>query len=310
MSNYVLSRLKQVFNFLINKESKVIVEYIDAIEQVERWLGDEESLVNYRNQILYWFLKDIFPLEQAVIQSKVLSIETWNEAVKKRNYAHKENKIPYYETSSNFEDPHIKDCQISTFILKQYNYKNHVTVKKNDIVLDCGACFGDTALWFRQEGAQKVYSFEPNPDTFSFLERNAFKYNEIDNPWLIPLPYAIGKEEGEISFKQEKEHPEACVIDEDGNIKVPIISLDLWCERNGVKPDFIKMDLEGYEPTALLGAKNIIQKYKPRVAICLYHNFSDMWTIPHILKSFCPQYTFWCKKSHLLYEFVLFGKVE
>lgn len=149
MSHYVLSRIQQILNFLISKKSKEIIEHIDDIEQVERWLGDEESLANYRNQIVYWLLKNIFPLEQAVIQSKALSMETWNEAVKKGNYARKENKIPYYEVSSNFEEPHFQDCQISTFILKKYSYKNYVTIQKNDIVLDCGACFGDTALWFR-----------------------------------------------------------------------------------------------------------------------------------------------------------------
>lgn len=139
-----------------------------------------------------------------VIQSGTLPLEIWDEALREGSCALKENKIPYYETSSSFEDLHIQVCQVSTFILKQYTYKNYVTVQKNDVVLDGGACFGDTALWFKKEGAQKVYSFEPNPYTFHFLQRNALKYNKLDNPWLIPLPYAIGNEEGEISFKQKK----------------------------------------------------------------------------------------------------------
>lgn len=310
MSDYALARVYQILNYIFQEKSKILIENLDIIEQVERWFGDEESLLNYRHELIYCILSKILPLEQAVIQSGTLPLEIWNEALREGSCARKENKIPYYETSSSFEDLHIQVCQASTFILKQYTYKNCVTVQKGDVVLDCGACFGDTALWFKKEGAQKVYSFEPNPYTFHFLQRNASKYNNLNNPWLIPVPYAIGNEEGKISFKQKADHPEGCSVNVKGEIKVPIVPLDIWCEKNEVKPDFVKMDLEGYETVALLGAKNIIQKYQPRIAICLYHKFSDMWEIPMLLKSFCPQYSFWCKKSHPLFEFVLLGKVE
>jgi len=44
----------------------------------------------------------------------------------------------------------------------------------------------------------------------------------------------------------------------DNSIDVKTISLDEFCEKNNIKPDFIKMDIEGSEPKAFQGMKKII----------------------------------------------------
>ena len=41
------------------------------------------------------------------------------------------------------------------------------------------------------------------------------------------------------------------------------------------------MDVEGAELSVLKGAKNIIETNKPVLAISLYHNWDDLWTIPN-----------------------------
>ena len=52
------------------------------------------------------------------------------------------------------------------------------------------------------------------------------------------------------------------------------------------RADFIKMDFEGAEPRALAGAKETLAKYKPRMAIRVYHSKSDLETIQ---PSFTPR---------------------
>lgn len=53
---------------------------------------------------------------------------------------------------------------------------------------------------------------------------------------------------------------------------------------------FIKADIESYEYRMLLGARESIRKWKPRLAICIYHNAVDFYSIPLLVKSFVPEY--------------------
>lgn len=87
-------------------------------------------------------------------------------------------------------------------------------------------------------------------------------------------------------------------------------TIDDFCKSNGILPDFIKMDIEGSELDALKGAKNILIKKRPKLAICLYHKNQDMWEIPLYLKEIVPDYNFYCKKSHPIHEFILFATID
>jgi hypothetical protein len=53
---------------------------------------------------------------------------------------------------------------------------------------------------------------------------------------------------------------------------------------------FIKFDIEGCEYEALLGSRRIIEKYKPKLAISVYHKLSDLWTIPFLIKEYGEGY--------------------
>ncbi|MDE7065934.1 MAG: FkbM family methyltransferase, partial [Desulfovibrionaceae bacterium] len=151
--------------------------------------------------------------------------------------------------------------------------------------------------------------FEPNPVTWGWLEKNAVRYNNPEHPWLFPLQLAVGDKEEFLPFMQNPDHPGGCGFAGNGNIQVPVTTLDRWCEQNRVVPDFIKMDLEGAEGVALLGAEDIFKTYKPRFAVCLYHRLEDMWMLPRLLKAYVPEYRLWCKKSAVLSEFVLYGSI-
>jgi len=67
--------------------------------------------------------------------------------------------------------------------------------------------------------------------------------------------------------------------------------------------------VEGNEMDALTGAKETLVKYKPRLAVCLYHKPSDMWTIPEVIRTIVPEYRCWCRKNHPVCEFILYGTV-
>lgn len=68
-----------------------------------------------------------------------------------------------------------------------------------------------------------------------------------------------------------------------------LVKLDNFIDYH---PTLIKMDIEGAELDSLVGASEIIRKYKPKLAICIYHLPFDFYNIPHFLKSLVPEYKF------------------
>jgi hypothetical protein len=50
------------------------------------------------------------------------------------------------------------------------------------------------------------------------------------------------------------------------------------------------MDVEGFELKALKGASSTIAKFRPKLAISLYHKPEDFFEIPIYLKSYYPFY--------------------
>lgn len=61
----------------------------------------------------------------------------------------------------------------------------------------------------------------------------------------------------------------------------------------------------------LLGAEKGIKKYKPKLAVCIYHNAVDFYFIPLLIHSFVPEYKFAVRHhSYELDETVLYVWIE
>jgi hypothetical protein len=58
---------------------------------------------------------------------------------------------------------------------------------------------------------------------------------------------------------------------------------------------FIKMDIEGSEYNALIGAADTIKKYKPKLAISIYHKPEDIIEILKLLLNMNQDYKFWIR---------------
>ncbi len=95
------------------------------------------------------------------------------------------------------------------------------------------------------------------------------------------------------------------VESDEGGTQVKVVALDSCVQE---KVTFIKMDIEGAELKALEGAKQLITKYRPKLAICIYHKREDMWEIPYFIKSLVPEYKLYIRHySNYDYETVLYA---
>ena len=179
------------------------------------------------------------------------------------------------------------------FILQQYNYKNLVCVSPGDVVVDAGACWGDTALYFAARGAQLVLAYEFIPSNICIFKRNVAlnpKYSA-----RIELVENAVWEKSRIGLSFDDRGPASCV-DRAGvypHMTQTLSVDDLVKERGLDRVDFIKMDIEGAELPALRGCAETIRKYRPKLAVSVYHRADDFVSIPEYLRSLNPGYEFY-----------------
>ena len=77
---------------------------------------------------------------------------------------------------------------------------------------------------------------------------------------------------------------------------INVIAIDDFFEKQ--KVSFIKMDIEGSEYDAILGARKIIKRDHPKLAICIYHSIEDHWQIPLLVKHLYPNYNIYIRHYH------------
>ena len=66
---------------------------------------------------------------------------------------------------------------------------------------------------------------------------------------------------------------------------------------HGESATYIKIDVEGAEENAVLGAKETISKYSPKLNIALYHRNEDMYKIPLLINSINKRYKLYMRHN-------------
>ncbi|MBX3692106.1 FkbM family methyltransferase [Dokdonella sp.] len=72
----------------------------------------------------------------------------------------------------------------------------------------------------------------------------------------------------------------------------PFVSIDDYVRDNGVRPNVIKMDIEGGECDALRGAEQTLRTFQPRLMISAYHRTDDLWGLREQIQAINPNYRF------------------
>lgn len=136
-------------------------------------------------------------------------------------------------------------------------------LKSGDIAVDAGAFIGAYSVSMAKfVGATgRILSFEPNLESFCCLS-----VNSRDLPQIQCFNMALGEFDCRLPLVRDK-NCGATHIDEkhtENSESIRIIALDdLKLERC----DFIKADLEGYEPFFIQGAMKTIERFKPKIFI-------------------------------------------
>ena len=165
---------------------------------------------------------------------------------------------------------------------------------EKEVFVDCGAFDGDSIQEFinRRSGVfDRIIAIEPDPVNCKALEARLGSFSAGTNNRVKIVQSAVGSKRELVTFNATGTAGSSVGT---GSYKVQCAPLDELL--SDIKPTFIKMDIEGAEPDALLGAKKIIEKQTPVLAICLYHAQEHLWQIPLLLRSFNVKYDLFLRR--------------
>ena len=143
-------------------------------------------------------------------------------------------------------------------------------VQPGHIALDVGANVGAYALLLGQwvGPAGRVFAFEPAPDVHAALARHIL-LNELEGV-VQPVASALSDRETDAPLVLSGTSGESrlAVPGDTGDVRsVPLTTIDRFCAREGLTPDFIKIDVEGWELAVLRGARHTIRSRGDRLAL-------------------------------------------
>lgn len=201
-----------------------------------------------------------------------------------------------------------------TFFFRQYSFHRGtvaVAPQPGDYVIDAGACFGDTALGFAAAVGPtgRVASYEIDPKNAavarSNLERNPALKQRIS---LRECALA----HADIPLYLHGAGAAARVGSDPSGHRLEVTTIDRSVESGGLERlDFIKMDIEGAESYALRGAEQSLRRFRPRLAISVYHAPGDLWSIAQWIDSLGLGYRFHLDHYTIHYEeTVLFADAD
>lgn len=206
---------------------------------------------------------------------------------------------------------------VTLFIEQQYRCETsngNIECETGDTVIDAGGCWGDTALYFAEKVGPKgsVLSFEFLRENLEIFDRNINLNPDLRNRIRV-CKKALWSVSNEIlSFSNSGPgtsiNPQTTDIELE---KVESITIDDFVKEEQIQSiEFIKMDIEGAELQALRGAETTIKSFRPKLAITIYHSYSDFWEIPLFLSSLNQGYVFYIRHFKIHQEeTVLFAHV-
>lgn len=163
---------------------------------------------------------------------------------------------------------------------RQY-FENFLVYGDEEVFADIGGFDGITSEEFtrRCPDYKGIYVFEPNSQN---LEKAR---NRIGgDPRVQFVAAALGDKDGTVRFDCSGSSSR---VTGEGAVEVQMARLDTHIHAGFT---FLKMDVEGAEASVIAGARQVIERHHPKIAVSVYHRPADLVDIPQMILSVRDDY--------------------
>jgi FkbM family methyltransferase len=162
-------------------------------------------------------------------------------------------------------------CAAMAWSMGRYDYDNMAFLQdlllRSDepkIFMDIGANIGIYSLLASEEPSTRVFAFEPHPSTSALLIQNI----EANNRGNVTIERcALSSTNGNLGLTDTPGSPvNHLVKGSEQNTKnvvwIPTLRAEDYCHKNGIMPNFLKIDVEGHEAEVLQGLGTVLDSVK------------------------------------------------
>lgn len=305
---------------IVDKDFFKLIKFIKSLNEEELYINIKKNFLNipketqysiekFFNTFNFWGKIDIKNnnYEALYLKAKVLK-KHYKDFVQlyKKLKDYKSKKLLYSILNNwlEYDFETISTCLGSPF--KHYYDLDIIPHCQNEIVVDLGAYNGDSVIdyiyTYGKHSYKKIFCYDITPDTFISLKKNLLPYKNIHFKQK-----AISNKKEKLYLNLNEESSSANKASKDGTIKLNTTTLDKDIKE---KITLLKMDIEGSEEKAIIGAKKHIIKDKPKLLISVYHNNNHLWKIPKLITEFNKNYQLYLRcYGNCIYptEIVLFA---
>lgn len=224
------------------------------------------------------------------------------ELVSQAHALQNDGKLTLWRTSrGDWWVPNGSEKSVLGFLVQQQNkiYGEAAWgIRKNDVVLDCGANIGVYTREALDDGASLVVAIEPAPVNVECLRRNFRR--EIEEKRVIVAALGVWDRDDVLPLYEDPRNSgaDSFIIHTAADkitSQIPLTSIDkLSKELNLPRVDFIKMDIKGATAKALIGAKGILTAARPRLALSTEELEDNPAEIRSLVLSLQPSYQMRC----------------
>ena len=171
-------------------------------------------------------------------------------------------------------------------------YLDLLTINSDDIVIEGGVFDGLTTQRIASKLGHngKLYGFDP------LIVTHGTGVSRNENICIIKKAlwnravtlYFVNKGAGSYVSEVREEFLAA-----NSQFEVEGITIDFFvCAEKLERFDFLKLDVEGAELKVLHGGMESIKKFRPKLAVSIYHSLNDFFEIPYLLMTELSDYSF------------------
>ena len=194
------------------------------------------------------------------------------------------------------EDGHSLEMALKYRLYDEFYLRGESSLREGDTVIDAGAHLGTFTAFAFQRGARRVILFEPDPVNAACLRQTFL--TEVRKGTVVVLEQAVWDESRVLRFRESSNSLVGRVTNDPPpragdaqEIEVAATTIDAAVDKLQLdRVDVMKLNVEGAEREAVLGARQTIRRFRPRIIVNLEHHADDADVIPPLIETAAPGY--------------------